>query len=153
MIELGISSFISLQKKKKSFFFKFYRMVKVIADEFLTDERERKYYADRYSCCPPPLFIILITLVEVGVALSAKTVTSRKTPGLRKWHHFRHLCWMPTRRDASQLMRPSRRVSSLPPLFLDPDRPKEPLRKPNLMYGFLRLVCHALAQSYDRMNA
>lgn len=41
-------------------------MVKVIADEFLTDERERKYYADRYSCCPPPLFIIFITLVEVS---------------------------------------------------------------------------------------
>ena len=42
-------------------------MVKVIADEFLTDERERKYYADRYSCCPPPLFIIFITLVEVSL--------------------------------------------------------------------------------------
>ena len=42
------------------------RMVKVIADEFLTDDRERKYYADRYSCCPPPLFIIFITLVEVS---------------------------------------------------------------------------------------
>ncbi|KAK4026108.1 hypothetical protein OUZ56_015130 [Daphnia magna] len=42
----------------------FQRMVKVIADEFLTDDRERKYYADRYSCCPPPLFIIFITLVE-----------------------------------------------------------------------------------------
>ena len=46
----------------------FCRMVKVIADEFLTDERERKYYADRYSCCPPPLFIIFITLVEVGTS-------------------------------------------------------------------------------------
>ncbi|XP_046449667.1 rhomboid-related protein 2-like [Daphnia pulex] len=44
----------------------FQRMVKVIADEFLTDDRERKYYADRYSCCPPPLFIIFITLVELG---------------------------------------------------------------------------------------
>lgn len=44
-------------------------MVKVIADEFLTDDRERKYYADRYSCCPPPLFIIFITLVEVSFFL------------------------------------------------------------------------------------
>ena len=41
-------------------------MVKAIANEFLTDERDRKYYADNYSCCPPPLFIIFITLVEVG---------------------------------------------------------------------------------------
>ena len=42
-------------------------MVKVIADEFLTDDRDRKYYADNYSCCPPPLFIIFITLVEVSL--------------------------------------------------------------------------------------
>ncbi|KAI4492617.1 hypothetical protein M0804_002408 [Polistes exclamans] len=41
-----------------------YRMVRMIGDEFLTEERDRKYYADHYTCCPPPLFIILITLVE-----------------------------------------------------------------------------------------
>lgn len=44
----------------------FQRMVKMIGDEFLTKERDRKYYADHYSCCPPPLFIIFITLVELG---------------------------------------------------------------------------------------
>jgi hypothetical protein len=38
----------------------------MIGDEFLTEERDRKYYADHYTCCPPPLFIILITLVEVS---------------------------------------------------------------------------------------
>lgn len=43
-----------------------YRMVRKIADEFLTDERDRKYYADQYTCCPPPLFIIIITLIEVS---------------------------------------------------------------------------------------
>lgn len=43
-----------------------FRMVRKIADEFLTDERDRKYYADQYTCCPPPLFIIIITLVEVS---------------------------------------------------------------------------------------
>ncbi|XP_071443782.1 protein rhomboid [Hetaerina americana] len=43
----------------------FERMVRVIADEFLTDERDRKYYADHYKCCPPPFFIFLITLIEV----------------------------------------------------------------------------------------
>ncbi|XP_032674552.1 protein rhomboid isoform X3 [Odontomachus brunneus] len=41
-------------------------MVRMIGDEFLTEERDRKYYADHYTCCPPPLFIILITLVELG---------------------------------------------------------------------------------------
>nr|CAD7600673.1 unnamed protein product [Timema genevievae] len=44
----------------------FRRMVRIIADEFLTEERDRKYYADHYTCCPPPLFIVLITLVELG---------------------------------------------------------------------------------------
>lgn len=39
----------------------------MIGDEFLTEERDRKYYADHYRCCPPPLFIILITLVEVSI--------------------------------------------------------------------------------------
>lgn len=38
----------------------------MIAEEFLPDERDRKYYADHYTCCPPPLFIIVITLAELG---------------------------------------------------------------------------------------
>ncbi|ODN04614.1 Protein rhomboid, partial [Orchesella cincta] len=41
-------------------------MARLIADEFLTDERDRKYYADHYRCIPPPLFIISITLIELG---------------------------------------------------------------------------------------
>jgi rhomboid-related protein 1/2/3 len=43
-------------------------MVRIIADEFLTEERDRKYYADHYTCCPPPLFVLLITLIEVTMA-------------------------------------------------------------------------------------
>ncbi|VVC44262.1 Hypothetical protein CINCED_3A014559 [Cinara cedri] len=42
------------------------KMVRLVAEEFLTDERDRKYYADNYRCYPPPLFIILITLFELG---------------------------------------------------------------------------------------
>ena len=45
------------------------RMVRIIADEFLTEERDRKYYADQYTCCPPPLFILCITLIEVRIFL------------------------------------------------------------------------------------
>lgn len=41
-------------------------MVRLVAEEFLTDERDRKYYADNYRCCPPPLFILLITIFEVS---------------------------------------------------------------------------------------
>jgi hypothetical protein len=44
----------------------FQRMVHAIAIEVLPDERDRKYYADNYSCCPPPVFVIFVTLIEVS---------------------------------------------------------------------------------------
>ncbi|KAL7732764.1 hypothetical protein ACLKA6_005907 [Drosophila palustris] len=44
----------------------FRKMVHAVALEVLPEERDRKYYADRYTCCPPPLFIILITILELG---------------------------------------------------------------------------------------
>jgi hypothetical protein len=53
------------QERKYIIVLCFDRMVHIIAEEFLTDERDRKYYADNYTCCPPPLFILFITLVEV----------------------------------------------------------------------------------------
>lgn len=43
----------------------FQGMVRYVAKECLTDELDRQYYADKYSCCPPPLFIPLITMAEV----------------------------------------------------------------------------------------
>lgn len=47
----------------------FGKMVRKIAKSYLTDEVERQYYADRYTCCPPPLFIPVITLVEVSTCI------------------------------------------------------------------------------------
>ncbi|WAQ95848.1 RHBL3-like protein [Mya arenaria] len=44
----------------------FRTMVKKVAREFLTDDLDRQYYADNYTCCPPPLFVPLITFVEIG---------------------------------------------------------------------------------------
>ncbi|XP_005101581.2 rhomboid-related protein 3 [Aplysia californica] len=44
----------------------FQRMVRRVAKEFLPDQVDRQFYADRYTCCPPPLFIPIITLLEVG---------------------------------------------------------------------------------------
>nr|KAG5714618.1 hypothetical protein BaRGS_000106 [Batillaria attramentaria] len=44
----------------------FQRMVRRLAKDFLIDEADRRYYADRYTCCPPPLFVPIITLLEVG---------------------------------------------------------------------------------------
>lgn len=46
-------------------------MVHIIAMEVLPEERDRKYYADSYSCCPPPLFVIFVTLLEVSGQLNA----------------------------------------------------------------------------------
>ncbi len=48
----------------------FGKLVGTVAKHFLSDERDRKYYADMYSCMPPPIFILTITLVEVSVKLS-----------------------------------------------------------------------------------
>lgn len=53
----------------------FKKMVHVIAMEVLPDERDRKFYADKYSCCPPPLFIILMTFIELGF-FAYNTITS-----------------------------------------------------------------------------
>ncbi|KAH9365290.1 hypothetical protein HPB48_018308 [Haemaphysalis longicornis] len=39
-------------------------MVRAIATEFLPDGRDRKYYADHYTCRPPPLFVFVVTLIE-----------------------------------------------------------------------------------------
>ncbi|EDV96426.1 protein rhomboid isoform X1 [Drosophila grimshawi] len=44
----------------------FRKMVHAVAVEVLPEERDRKYYADRYTCCPPPFFIILVTIIELA---------------------------------------------------------------------------------------
>ena len=48
----------------------FMRMVRRIAKEFLVDERDRQYYADHYSCWPPPMFVPALTLIEVSSTLN-----------------------------------------------------------------------------------
>ncbi|XP_054159196.1 protein rhomboid-like [Oppia nitens] len=50
------------------------KMVKVIGRHFLHDERDRKYFADSYSCRPPTLFIITITLIELLFFIYYSTV-------------------------------------------------------------------------------
>ncbi|XP_052240787.1 rhomboid-related protein 3-like [Dreissena polymorpha] len=54
----------------------FRAMVRRVAREFLTDDLDRQYYADHYTCCPPPLFVPLITFVEVGCFLYNNAVSS-----------------------------------------------------------------------------
>ena len=47
----------------------FKTMVKKIGDNFLTESWERKYYSEKYSCWPPPLFILTISLIQIIVFL------------------------------------------------------------------------------------
>lgn len=42
-------------------------MVRAIADEFLVEAKERKYYADHYTCWPPPVFVPFVTLLQIAV--------------------------------------------------------------------------------------
>ncbi|XP_032573718.1 protein rhomboid isoform X3 [Drosophila sechellia] len=58
----------------------FRKMVHAVAMEILPEERDRKYYADRYTCCPPPFFIILVTLVELGFFVYHSVVTGEAAP-------------------------------------------------------------------------
>lgn len=53
-----------LPRKRKPTCFR--KMVRYIAKKYLTSESDRQYYADRYTCCPPPLFVPTVTLAEVG---------------------------------------------------------------------------------------
>ncbi|XP_037720828.1 protein rhomboid isoform X2 [Drosophila subpulchrella] len=58
----------------------FRKMVHAVAMEILPEERDRKYYADRYTCCPPPFFIILVTVVELGFFVYHSVVTGEAAP-------------------------------------------------------------------------
>ncbi|XP_030380170.1 protein rhomboid-like [Scaptodrosophila lebanonensis] len=58
----------------------FKKMVHVVAVEILPEERDRKYYADRYTCCPPPFFIILVTIIELGFFVYHTLVVGEAAP-------------------------------------------------------------------------
>lgn len=65
-----------LSRKDRTTFFQV--MVRAVARNFLTDDVERQYYADRYNCCPPPIFVPVITLIEVShtyFAITGKLVS------------------------------------------------------------------------------
>ena len=53
-----------LPRKRKPTCFR--KMVRYIAKGYLPRESDRQYYADRYRCCPPPLFIPTVTLAEAS---------------------------------------------------------------------------------------
>ncbi|XP_021068359.1 rhomboid-related protein 3 [Mus pahari] len=45
------------------------RLIRHVAYETLPREIDRKWYYDSYTCCPPPWFMITITLLEVALFL------------------------------------------------------------------------------------
>ncbi|KAF4801921.1 Rhomboid-related protein 3 [Turdus rufiventris] len=56
------------------------RLIRHVAYETLPREIDRKWYYDSYTCCPPPWFMITITLVEASAL-----------PGTHP--HGQRLCW------------------------------------------------------------
>lgn len=62
-------------KSRRSYPITFYKIVNAVALNFLDDPDDRKYYADSYSCSPPPLFILTITIIEVRTTI-AKLITT-----------------------------------------------------------------------------
>ncbi|KAG8129351.1 hypothetical protein E2320_016065 [Naja naja] len=43
------------------------RLIRHVAYETLPREIDRKWYYDSYTCCPPPWFMIAITIVEASI--------------------------------------------------------------------------------------
>ncbi|XP_068148582.1 protein rhomboid isoform X2 [Drosophila tropicalis] len=58
----------------------FRKMVHAVALEVLPEERDRKYYADRYTCCPPPFFIVMVTMIELGFFLYHSLIAGEAAP-------------------------------------------------------------------------
>lgn len=71
---------INLFLKKRSVFC---RMVHLVAMEMLPEERDRKYYQERYTCCPPPFFIICVTLLEVILLSSLSYISATEPPSIQ----------------------------------------------------------------------
>ncbi|XP_078241294.1 rhomboid-related protein 3 isoform X1 [Pogona vitticeps] len=53
------------------------RLIRHVAYETLPREIDRKWYYDSYTCCPPPWFMIAITLVEVAFFIYNGVVLDR----------------------------------------------------------------------------
>ena len=66
------------------------KMVRRVARHFLTDELDRQYYADNYTCRPPPVFVPAITLIEVSktaVLLRSVVYEKGQNPHVVKHKH------------------------------------------------------------------
>ena len=44
----------------------FRKLLQFIALKFLPHHRDRKYYAENYKFCPPPLFMLSVTIIQVN---------------------------------------------------------------------------------------
>ncbi|KAL7989721.1 hypothetical protein Chor_012387 [Crotalus horridus] len=56
------------------------RLIRHVAYETLPREIDRKWYYDSYTCCPPPWFMIAITIVEASIFRHGMIITSSRKP-------------------------------------------------------------------------
>lgn len=94
----------------------FNQMVNTVSNNYLTESWERKYYADRYTCCPPPVFITMVSLLQVLVFIvylyfpdeSFNSVDSTKNLGLKERHVIGLLGPVPF--DSMLIYHPEKRI-------------------------------------------
>ncbi|KAI8500069.1 Rhomboid- protein 3 [Branchiostoma belcheri] len=58
----------------------FQKSVHRVAKEVLTEKSDRKIYSDYYSCFPPPLLMIILSLVQLGFYVYYAATWDRSTP-------------------------------------------------------------------------
>lgn len=52
------------------------RLIQHVAYKTLPREIDRKWYYDSYTCCPPPWFMITITIVEASILMTSLGTSS-----------------------------------------------------------------------------
>ena len=54
------------------------RLIRHVAYETLPREIDRKWYYDSYTCCPPPWFMITVTLLEARMGVAKGLLEGQK---------------------------------------------------------------------------
>jgi len=86
------------------------RLTQLVSRECLTDPRDRKYYSDRYTCWPPPFFIVTISLLELWVFSYYWAV--RGSPGIVDWPQLGDGTWEDTSLDSVLAYCPNRKTEA-----------------------------------------
>ena len=63
------------------------RLIRHVAYETLPREIDRKWYYDSYTCCPPPWFMITVTLLEARTGVAKGLLEGQKDIIFFSLHH------------------------------------------------------------------